>query len=177
MMGGDSMKLTIDGVRYDVKCDVRRAADMTASEISGLMMDRTYFNDVIGTFLTYSLTFTYPLWDQNKYAEIFEVLSQPVDGHSFLLPYNQDTIAITARVEQVSDEEVEMESGRRYWHQTTFNIIANHTSKAMSLGKAIARGRAPLPTAAEPAIGESYTYSGSGWVPSVQYEDADDMYY
>ena len=43
--------LTIDGVVYDVKVDVRRTAEMTASDISGLMMDKSYFNDVLGTYL------------------------------------------------------------------------------------------------------------------------------
>ena len=50
--------LTIDGVVYDVKVDVRRTAEMTASDISGLMMDKSYFNDVLGTYICTDVALT-----------------------------------------------------------------------------------------------------------------------
>lgn len=155
--------LTIDGITYDVKCDIQRTAEVTASDISGTMMDGSYFNDVIGTYLQYDLTFTYPLWDRDKYAAIFEALTQPVDGHAFVLPYNNSTVQITGMVEEVSDEYIKLEHGRGFWQRTAFRVTALHPTKQESLSDVLTRGRAPLPDIAEPEIGDTYTYTANGW--------------
>lgn len=155
--------LTIDGITYDVKCEIRRTAELTASDISGLMLDGSYFNDVIGTYMVYDISFTYPLWDKNKYAAIIEVLTQPVDGHQFVMPYNNSTVQITGRVDEVSDEYVRLDSGREFWRRLAFTVTANHPTKQESLSDIITRGRAPLPDIAEPEIGDTYTYTANGW--------------
>lgn len=155
--------LTIDGITYDVKCEIRRTAELTASDISGLMLDGSYFNDVIGTYMVYDISFTYPLWDKNKYAAIIEVLTQPVDGHQFVMPYNNSTVQITGRVDEVSDEYVRLDSGREFWRRLAFTVTANHPTKQESLSDVLTRGRAPLPDIAEPEIGDTYTYTANGW--------------
>ena len=155
--------LTIDGITYDVKCEIRRTAELTASDICGLMLDGSYFNDVIGTYMVYDISFTYPLWDKNKYAAIIEVLTQPVDGHQFVMPYNNSTVQITGRVDEVSDEYVRLDSGREFWRRLAFTVTANHPTKQESLSDIITRGRAPLPDIAEPEIGDTYTYTANGW--------------
>lgn len=167
----------IDGRRYDVRCDIERKAELTASDISGLLMDKTYFNDVLGTYLSYDLAFKYPLRDQNKYAALFEALTAPVDGHLFILPYNGTTVTITARVAEVSDRRIEPIGGAPYWKETHFTITANHPTRTLSLGEAITRGRAPLPEAADPAEGDSYTWHDGEWVQAEQYADADAIAY
>lgn len=166
--------LTIDGVEYDVKCRIVRTAELTASDISGLMLDRTYLNDVLGTYMVYEVEFTYPLYNQGLYGVLFDVLSTPVPYHSFVLPYNQDTIELTARVESVSDELVVMESGRRFWKDATFTIIANAPSKTMSLSDVIEHGMTPYPPDNTPQPGDTYAWSDvNGWEPVSSYEDAD----
>ena len=155
--------LTIDGITYKVKCDIQRTAEVTASDISGMMLDGSYFNDVIGTYLQYYITFTYPLWDRDKYASIFEVLTQPVDGHTFVLPYNNSTVQITGMVEEVSDEYIKLEHGRSFWKSTKFRVTALHPTKQATLSDVLTRGRAPLPDVAAPEIGDTYTYTADGW--------------
>lgn len=169
------MILTIDGVSYDVKCELTRTMEVKSSAISGDLLDGSYFNDVDGTYLRYDIAFTYPLWDKNKYAAIIEALTEPVDGHLFVLPYNNSTVQITARVEPITDNREELESGRTYWAELAFAIIANHPTKTMSLSQVLTRGRAPLPDVANPAQGTSYTWDGTKWVEAVTYEDADNI--
>lgn len=171
------MLLTIDGMTYNVPCEVRRTAEISASEISGLMLDGSYFNDVLGTYLTYELSFTYPLYDQDRYAAVIEKLTEPVDGHTFVLPYNNGVVTVTARVETVSDEFVHLDSGREFWRETRFEIIANHPTRAMSLGEALTRGRTVLPEIAEPHDGDTYTYVNGQWVTTIGYDDADTIYF
>lgn len=166
--------LTIDGIMYDVKVDVRRTAEITPSNISGLMLDKSYFNDVLGTYMAYEISLLYPLYNQNKYAALYEALTEPVDGHDFILPYNNSTLSLTARVETVEDEILELDNGRIFWRSCRFAVIGNGPTKTMSLSEVITAGRAPLPNISEPQIGDSYTYTADGWVPAISYEDVDD---
>lgn len=169
--------LTIDGIDYDVKVDVRRTAEITPSDISGLMLDKSYFNDVLGTYMAYEISLLYPLYNQDKYARLYEALTEPVDGHDFILPYNNSTLALTARVETVEDEVLELNDGRVFWRSCRFAVIGNGPTKTMSLSEVITRGRAPLPDISEPHIGDSYTYTVNGWMPAQQYPDADNIAY
>lgn len=167
--------LRIDGVDYDVKCEIVRTAEITASDISGLMLDKSYFNDVLGTFLQYDIDITHPLYNQGKYWSLFEVLTDPVEAHEFVLPYNGGVIKITGRVTTASDVQVQLESGRTFWKDLKFTVIANHPTRALTLTETLTRGRAPLPEAASPAIGDSYIYTAEGWVEAETYDDADEM--
>lgn len=117
-----------------------------------------------------------PPYHQDTYAEFLDVLSDPVDGHSFILPYDQGEITITGRVQPISDEYEKLPGGKRFWKGTTFSIIANHPSKEMSLDKVLARGRTPLPEISEVQRGDMYTYTSTGWVKTV-FTDADAVYY
>ena len=171
------MIISIDGIEYDVKCSVRRQADIRDTDISGEMLDGSYFHDISGTYFDYNISFLYPLYDQDKYAAIYEALTEPVDGHAFVLPYNNSTVEITAKVEMLDDEQIEMESGYKYWRGLRFGLTANAPTKVMSLSEVLTRGRAPLPDMANPAEGTSYTWDGTAWVEAVVYEDADDIAY
>lgn len=167
---------SIDGVNYDVKCQITRTAEMTASEISGMMLDKSYFNDVLGTFMKYDVTVSVPLYHQDKYAALYEVLTDPVDAHSFVMPYNNGRLTITGRVTVVSDQWERIPGGRTFWRNTRFTVIANHPSKAMNLSQVVARGRSPLPPESEVHTGDVYVYTGSGW-QDANYGDADNTYY
>ena len=164
----------IDGIECDVICEIERVTEVRSSEISGTMLDGSYFNDVVGSFLQYNVTIKVPLNQMDKYATIYELLTEPVDGHQFILPYNQGTIEITARVENVSDKYSRLPGGRKYWRDTSFSIIANHPSKQISLGEAISRGRTPLPEITDPEEGDTYTYHNGAW---VVVPNADEMYF
>lgn len=170
------MILIIDGIEYDVKCSVRREADVRDTDISGEMLNGSYFHDVGGTYYDYEISFLYPLYDQNKYAQIYEALTLPVDGHSFVLPYNNSTVTLTAKVELVSDEQIEMESGFKYWKALTFGLTANAPTKVMSLSQVLTRGRAPYPDVSSPGVGDVYTWTGTSW-STTSYPDADNISY
>lgn len=168
---------TVDGLTWDIPCNIEREARISASDISGLMLDRSYFNDVLGTYMSYTIGIAVPMDMREQYTQIYEVLSNPVDGHTFILPYNDGTIEITARVTSISDVYVRLSGGSNYWKGIEFNIIANYPTKAMTLGEMVVAGREPFPSVAEPAEGAIYVYSNGAWVPGIHYDDADDSYY
>ena len=169
--------IQIDGVPYDVKCGITRTAEITASDISGMLMNGTLFNDVIGTYLQYDVRFSYPLYDQAKYAAIIDVLTEPVGYHTFIMPYDRTTVTITAKVETVSDELLEMENGTVYWRDLRFTITSIYPTKSPSLSGAIAAGMPPTPTVASPTDGDTYTWNATNgeWEEAEELPDADEM--
>lgn len=167
---------TIDGLTWPYPCKIEREAEVKPSDVSGLLLDRSYFNDVLGTYMSYTISIAIPLNDRDAYSDIYDTLTDPVDGHVFVLPYDQGELTITGRVESVSDKYVRLPDGGRYWEGTTFTMIANHPSKQYTLGEALARGRAPLPDIAAVQYGDVYTYTSTGWVKTI-YTDADTVYY
>lgn len=167
----------IDGLVYDVQCEITRTAEVVDSDISGKMLNRTIFHDVDGTYLTYDMRFSFPLYDQNKYTSVIEKLYEPVPSHVFVMPYNQTTITIVAKVERVSDDVLELENGTRYWRNTRFTISTNSPIKQVGLDGAISAGMPPVPDIAAPAVGDTYTWNGSEWEVYVPAPDADSISY
>ncbi len=169
--------IIIDGLSFDVHCEIERISEIKASDISGMLLNRTWFNDILGTYMRYDITIDVPLYDRNRYAMLYEKLSEPVEAHRFVLPYNNGFIELAGRVEKVEDVREEIPGGRAWWKDATFSIIANHPSRAMSLGTVLTRGRSPLPEIADASVGDTYTYTANGWQPAETYADADDILY
>ena len=111
------------------------------------------------------------------YSQIYEYLNDPVDGHSFVLPYNQSTVAVTGRVEEVSDAFVRLQDDGQYWKDIRFTLIANHPTNAMSLNEVIIRGRTQLPPVSTPQQGVYYIWDGRHWTTEAAYRDADVIAY
>lgn len=170
------MSFTIDGLTWPGECRIQRTAELTASDISGLMLDKSYFNDCIGTWMKYDVVIFLPFGLEDQYSQVYETITDPVDGHSFVFPYNQSTIEITGRVVSITDLYRPGPGGTKYWEGTAFTVIANHPSKTYTLGQMISRGRAALPDVASGSIGDTYVLTASGW-EKVTYGDGDNTYY
>lgn len=123
----------MDSVRYNVVCAIEREAELKASDISGLLMDRTYFNDVIGTYMRYTITLAVPTGEENNYAQLYEALTDPKKDHVFDMPYNQGRKIFVGRVEAISDQYYHEEDGIHIWRNTKFTVIANEPSKVNTL--------------------------------------------
>lgn len=168
---------TVDGVTWAAPCtcDVERKAEIRSSEISGELMDSSYFNDVEGTYYSYQVSMAVPLSMQTEYDQLYEILTEPVDGHSFILPYNQTTITITGRVEEVQDKCYRASTGQ-YWQSVKFEVLPNNASKMMSLSEVIARGMSPLPEVQSVAEGTIMQLTNGEWV-ELTLTDADEVEY
>lgn len=170
------MSFVIDGFSWNIPCTIERTAKITASEISGMLLNKQYFNDVLGTWMRYTISIAIPRGWESDYDSIYEILSSPVDAHSFTLPYNSSEINITGRVDVVSDTWVRLPNNKQTWRKTTFDVIANHPSKTMSLTEVITRGMTPLPEAPGAQAGDLYEYTNYGWIQRF-YVNADEVRY
>lgn len=156
----------IDGIRWDVPCDITRTAEMQASEISGMLLNGEYFNDVIGTYMTYDITIAVPTTIMAEYAVLYDTLTEPVASHSFTLPYNGGTIELEARVESVQDNYVYVNEYKQLWRGVSFTAIANYPTKKMELGEVLLLGMRDVPN-----------ITTGGNVVVTQYEDYDEVYF
>lgn len=171
----------IDGTKYNVAVSVERNADMTPSEIAGMLLDKNYFNDVLGTFLSYTVSIAVPAGEEKNYAALYEVLTNPVQEHSFVFPYNQTTVSFYGRVETVSDSYYGEESRNGttvgLWRGTKFTAIANHPTKQISLSEAVAAGISPLPVVSVLDTNLIYRVNESGEWEEYTPVNADENYY
>lgn len=169
--------LIADGVAYDdLIISVKRSAEMKESDTSGYMLDGSYFSDKIGTYLSYSVKVAVPVSKEAVYAELYEVITDPVGSHAFTLPYNQDTVNITGRVEGVSDAYVRQEGSNKIWRQIEFEIVSNYPTKQYTLNQVIQMGMQVKPDGVTPTEGDVFQYTGGTWV-QLNYSDADEVYY
>ncbi len=168
---------SIDGVTWPYPCDIDREVEIKVSDISGLKLDKSYFRDVLGTYMQYTVKITVPYGDKGRYFSLYDILTEPVDGHQFILPHDNNTISVTGIVDNLTDIYVRMPNGQTFWKGIRFNITSNHPTKTVTLGEAIARGTAPLPTVNMPVIGDAYIYTANGWVANGTYNDADNTGY
>jgi len=167
---------TIDGITWPVPCQIERVSEVRPSQISGLLLDKSWFNDVIGTYMSYTVALAVPLDLRDRYSELYEALTAPVDGHTFTLPYDQGALTVTGRVRDVTDRYVRLANGGTIWKGPRFTIVSNHPSRQMSLGETLARGRSPLPELAAVQVGDIYTCTPTGW-QKTNYPNADDIPY
>lgn len=168
--------ITVDGHEWDVPCGITRVAEMTPSEVSGLMLDKSYFNDVVGTYLRYEVSLAVPANMTREYLQLYRTLVDPVDGHEFILPYGDDEITVTARVDELTDEYVYVSGANQYWKGVKFTLKANHPTYTYTLDEMIARGLTPLPDVGGAAEGDMYTLVDGEWV-YTEFTNADNVSY
>lgn len=154
---------SVDGIEWEIPCDITRVSEIRASDISGMLLNKAMFNDVLGTYLRYDVKLVPVPSRMSDYYALMEVLTQPVSAHTFVMPYNGGDVTITAQVDQISDVYVRMPGGVPYWKGVTFTATSIHPTKTETLDEAIARGLPALPDVAMPEIGDTYTWTANGW--------------
>lgn len=120
---------TIDGLTWTMPCDITRKAIVTPSDISGMLMDKTWFNDVLATYMQYEVSIVPNPRDMATYYALFDILSEPVSGHDFALPYDDGEIQFNGRVDEISDIYVRMPGGAVYWKGAKFTVTSNEPNR------------------------------------------------
>lgn len=115
----------VDGTNYNFPCDVERTVNIQSSDNSGYLLDNTYHNDPLATYITYTVTLAIPIGKESEYSELYELLAMPVAEHSFVFPYNQSTISFRGRIATISDKYYREENGVNIWRGTSFEVTSN----------------------------------------------------
>lgn len=121
--------IKVDGIKYNFPCDISRKARIVSSDVSGMLMDNTEYNDALATYYDYTIKIAVPITDMTDYAAFFEQVTAPVNSHTFTFPYNQGTKNIVAKVESISDRYFREVNGVQVWRSVQLNIHALKPSK------------------------------------------------
>lgn len=119
----------IDGTFYDFPCDISRKARIVSSDVSGMLMDKTEYNDALATYIDYTIKLAIPIDRMGEYTTFFEQVSAPVDSHTFTLPYNQTSIDIIGKIDSVSDVYYREVNGVQIWRSVSISIHALRPSR------------------------------------------------
>lgn len=157
------MYFTIDGDTWYYPFDVSRSAEIRSTDVSGWMMNGRYYNDVQGTYFSYTIKMAVPLDKRDVVGIYFEKLVAPVGEHTFVFPYNQSTITLVGRVESVSDVFVRLYNDGQYWKGLQFTVVSNTPNKEISFGDYMQRGLSPLPDVSQPAEGDTWRWHNGQW--------------
>lgn len=119
----------IDGTAYKFPMQLQRNIDKRESDNSGLLMNKRYHTDYLGTYISYNVSVVIPFGKEFEYANLFEMLALPIEEYSFTIPYNQETITFDGKIENLSDthwEEYIDERNRKvtYWRHISFDIVS-----------------------------------------------------
>lgn len=120
---------TIDGIEYQMPCSIQRQAEVKASNLSGDLLDGTYYNDVIGTYMTYTIGIAVPIGMEDNYSELYEILTNPVGEHEVTLPYNQTTKTFKCKIDTVSDKLYKQEGSTTIWRGISFTCTGTEPIK------------------------------------------------
>lgn len=168
----------VDGVTYSsLHCNIERTAELKASDLSGMMLNKELFNDVLGTYMQYTVEVIVPLGKEEDYAQLYEVLSDPVPSHLFVLPYNQVTVEFNGKIDSISDKYIRKVDDRSVWRDTKFTVVATTPSKEYTLDEVITRGILPLPAVSELDAGKIYMVNEYGEWELTSLNNADETYY
>ena len=121
--------IAVDSVWYNFPCDISRKARIVSSDVSGMLMNNTEYNDALATYYDYTIKLAIPIDDMNTYTAFFEAVTAPVPSHTFTFPYNQGTKDIVAKVESISDRYFREVNGVQVWRSVQLNIHALRPSK------------------------------------------------
>ena len=116
---------TIDGVAWSIPCDIKRTAELRESEASGYLLNREYYADVVGTYLQYEVTLVPNPASMADYYAMYELLTQATGDHTFILPYNGETVTLRGRISSPSDVYVRRGNGAPYWKGMRFTVTSN----------------------------------------------------
>ena len=157
------MFFSVDGIPWNFGCTIERIAELKSSEISGMLLNRSYYHDVLGTYLSYNIRIEVPRGQEKQYFSFYEAITKPVGTHSFVVPYNDKEITINGRVANIKDIYRKLPSGQVKWHGIAFTIISNTPIKKMSLGEVVASSGFVIPPDTEFTVGGIYLFTANGF--------------
>lgn len=115
----------MDGIAYNVRVsNLTRKFSVQDTDRTGRTQDGEMYRDIIGTFYNYSMTVEQMDGDTEAFDQFWEAISQPVESHVCVFPYNQ--VTMTQRMYVTSGEQsvISRKSTRTHWGEMEVSFIA-----------------------------------------------------
>lgn len=119
------MKFTVDGVVYNAfVTELSRSIRVVESDLSGDVMSGEHFRDMVGSYCDYSMTIGTDSLSPEEYDALVEVLADPKEFHTVILPYGRSTLEFEAYIEEISDSLKSDRNGKKNWTDLSVGFYA-----------------------------------------------------
>ena len=82
------------------------------------------YRDIVGTFYNYSMTVEQLDSDTDSFDRFWEAISQPVESHVCVFPYNQSTMTQRMYITSGEQDLVRKTPGKTKWGEITVSYVA-----------------------------------------------------
>lgn len=119
--------IEIDGTEYNVGISslIRQSEFLDASASRSL--SGTLKRKLIGVFCNYEVKFIIGV--NTDYNNLYEKLTEAVEFHTVVMPYNDTILEFEAYITTVQDQLIRSKSDRNYWGNLTVKFIAKEPYK------------------------------------------------
>ena len=119
------MKFTVDGKVYNVfVTELSRRIRVVESNLSDYVKSGEYFRDMVGSYCDYEMTLGTDRLSPTDYDDLVEVLSDPKESHTVVLPYGRSTLEFEAYIEDISDNLKSDRNGEKNWTDLSVGFYA-----------------------------------------------------
>lgn len=119
---------TIDGVSLRLwVTGLRRKFEVMDTQNSGRLQSYRMYRDIAGTFYNYTIEIDPDKSKRADYDTFYEIISSPVESHTMVFPYAQETLEFEAYVTNGEDNlKIRQEGGKQInkWNGLSLNFIA-----------------------------------------------------
>lgn len=115
----------MDGIAYNVRVSkMTRKFSVQDSDKTGRTQDGEMYRDIVGTFYNYSMTVEQMDDDVDSFDNFWESISQPVESHVCVFPYNQSTMTQRMYITSGEQELVKKTPEKTQWGEISISYIA-----------------------------------------------------
>lgn len=115
----------MDGIAYNVRVSkMTRKFSIQDTDKTGRTQDGEMYRDIVGTFYNYSMTVEQMDEDAESFDNFWEAISQPVESHACVFPYNQSILTQRMYITSGEQDLVSKTPTKNKWGEISINYVA-----------------------------------------------------
>lgn len=115
----------MDGIAYNIRVSkMTRKFSVQDTDRTGRTQDGEMYRDIVGTFYNYSMVVEQKDADTESFDQFWEAISQPVESHVCVFPYNQSIMTQRMYITSGEQELISRTPSRTKWGEISISYIA-----------------------------------------------------
>ena len=115
----------MDGIAYNIRVSkMTRKFSVQDTDRTGRTQDGEMYRDIVGTFYNYTMVVEQKDADTESFDQFWEAISQPVESHVCVFPYNQSIMTQRMYITSGEQELVSRTPSRTKWGEISISYIA-----------------------------------------------------
>lgn len=122
---GQNQAFLMDGIAYNIRVSkMTRKFSVQDTDRTGRTQDGEMYRDIVGTFYNYAMVVEQKDADTESFDQFWEAISQPVESHVCVFPYNQSIMTQRMYITGGEQELVSRTPSRTKWGEISISYIA-----------------------------------------------------